>query len=29
MSDKDTIDIRYLNTFLVSPPGTTLNRLLK
>ena len=33
MSAKDTIDIRYLKTFLVGPPGvgktTTLNRLLK
>ena len=33
MIDKDTVDIRYLKTFLVGPPGvgktTTLNRLLK
>ena len=33
MSAKDTIDIRYLKTFLVGPPGvgktTTLNCLLK
>ena len=33
MTDKDTIDLRYLKVFLVGPPGvgktTTLNRLLK
>ena len=33
MSDEDTIDLRYLKTFLAGPPGvgktTTLNRLLK
>ena len=33
MTDKNTLDIRYLKTFLVGPPGvgktTTLNRLLK
>ena len=33
MTDKDTVDIRYMKTFLVGPPGvgktTTLNRLLQ